>query len=97
MKIGQPGPLDNSNYSKLPMRTRHLYHSLSLMVGHTYVDTGDKMVWVRGGASGLNKRQCTAQTTLFADGEPRVKQWLILKARVNEYHLGRQSILRRPI
>ena len=29
----------------------------------TYSDTGDKTVWVQGGASGLDKRQCTAQIT----------------------------------
>ena len=49
--------------------------------GGTYADTGDKTVWVRGGASGLDKRQCTAQITLFADGEPRVKPLLIFKGK----------------
>ena len=49
--------------------------------GGTYADTGDKTVWVRGGASGLEKRQCTAQITLFADGEPRVKPLLIFKGK----------------
>ena len=49
--------------------------------GGTYADTGDKMVWVRGGASGLEKRQCTAQITLFADEEPRVKPLLISKGK----------------
>lgn len=47
--------------------------------GSTYADTGNKTVWVRGGASGLDKRQCTAQLTVFADGEPRVKPLLIFK------------------
>ena len=46
--------------------------------GGTYADTGDK---VRGGASGLEKRQCAAQITLFADGEPRVKPLLIFKGK----------------
>ena len=41
--------------------------------GSTYADKGDRTVWVIGGASGLDKRQCTAQLTVFADGEPRVK------------------------
>ena len=49
--------------------------------GGTYADTGDKTVWVCGGASGLEKRQCTAQITLFADGEPRVKPLLIFKGK----------------
>ena len=49
--------------------------------GGTYADTGDKTVWVRGGGSGIDKRQCTAQITLFADGEPRVKPLLIFKGK----------------
>ena len=32
--------------------------------GETYADTGDKTVWVKGGASGLDKRQCTVQISL---------------------------------
>ena len=47
--------------------------------GETYADTGDKTVWVRGGASGLEKRQCTAQLTVFADGQPHVKPLLIFR------------------
>ena len=47
--------------------------------GETYSRTGEKTVWVRGGASGLDKRQCTVQLTVFADGEPRVKPLLIFK------------------
>lgn len=47
--------------------------------GSTYADTGDKTVWIRGGMSGLDKRQCTAQLTVFADGEARVKLLLIFK------------------
>ena len=47
--------------------------------GETYADTGDRTVWIRGGASGLDKRQCTVQLTVFADGEPRVKPLLIFK------------------
>ena len=49
--------------------------------GTTYDDTGATTVWVRGGASGLDKRQCTAQLTLFADGEPRVKPLLIFRGK----------------
>ena len=49
--------------------------------GATYADTGDKTVWVRGGASGLDKRQCTVQLTLFADGEPRVKPLVIFRGK----------------
>lgn len=44
--------------------------------GETYSQTGEKTVWVRGG---LDKRQCTVQLTVFADGEPRMKPLLIFK------------------
>ena len=37
----------------------------SFTSGGTYADTGDKTVWVRGGASGLDKQQCTAQIALL--------------------------------
>ena len=49
--------------------------------GETYADTGDKTIWVRSGKSGLDKRQCTVQLTLFADGEPRVKPLLIFRGK----------------
>ena len=49
--------------------------------GATYADTGEKTVWVRGGASGLDKRQCTVQLTLFADGETRVKPLVIFRGK----------------
>ena len=41
----------------------------TLCDGPTYAEKGEKTIWVRG-ASGLEKRQCTAQITLFADGVP---------------------------
>ena len=46
-----------------------------------FADTGDKTVWVRGGGSGLEKRPCTAQITLFADGKARVKPLLIFRGK----------------
>lgn len=49
--------------------------------GTTYEDTGASSVWVRGGASGLDKRQCTVQLTIFADGEPRVKRLIIFRGK----------------
>ena len=47
--------------------------------GSTYADRGERSVWIRSGASGLEKRQCTVQLTLFADGEPRVKPLIIFR------------------
>ena len=48
--------------------------------GPTYDDVGVKSVWVRAASSGLDKRQCTVQLTLFADGVSRVKPITILFA-----------------
>ena len=53
--------------------------SFSLCDGETYADTGDRTVWVRGGQSGWEKRQCTVQLTIFADGVPRVKPLVIFR------------------
>ena len=50
--------------------------------GDTYADTGEKSVWVRGGASGLEKRQCTAQLTIFADGVPELSLLLFSEEKV---------------
>ena len=52
---------------------------LTFTEGSTYADKGDRSIWVIGGASGLDKRQCTVQLTVFADGKPRVKPLLIFR------------------
>ena len=44
-----------------------------------YETTNSPSVWVRGASSGLDKRQCTVQLTIFADGKPRVKPLLIFR------------------
>ena len=49
--------------------------------GTTYDQTGAQTVWVRGGASGLDKRQCTVQLTIFADGRARVKPLIIFRGK----------------
>ena len=49
--------------------------------GEAYADTGERCVWFRGGASWMDKRQCTAQLTIFADGKPRVKSLIIFEER----------------
>ena len=45
----------------------------------TYETKGAKTVRVQGGNSGLDKRQCTVQLTLFADGVPQVKPLVIFR------------------
>lgn len=49
--------------------------------GQGYDQRGAKTVWHRGAQSGLDKRQCTVQLTIFADGEPRVKPFLIFRGK----------------
>ena len=49
--------------------------------GKTYDTTGAKDVWCKTGQSGLDKRQCTVQLTVFADGVPRVKPLLIFRGK----------------
>ena len=51
----------------------------------TYADTGQRCVWVRGGPSELQKRQCTVQLTIFADGSPRDKPLLIFRGKGKHY------------
>ena len=46
-------------------------------------DKGSKTVWVQGGISSLNKRQCTVQLTVFADGVPCVKPLVIFRGTGN--------------
>ena len=52
-------------------------HLLLQMGQHTR--KGASTVWVQGGNSGLDKRQCTIQLTIFADGIPRVKLLVIFR------------------
>lgn len=56
--------------SGLPSLAKSLMWT-TLTEGTTYVDTGNKSVWVHGEASGLDKRQCTMQLTVFANGESK--------------------------
>ena len=47
--------------------------------GYTYNQKGAKEVWTQSGSSGLNKRQCTVQLTVFADGKARVRPTIIFR------------------
>ena len=44
--------------------------------GKTYADKGSSEIWCVSGSSGLDKRQCSVQLTIFADGVPRVRSLL---------------------
>lgn len=49
--------------------------------GKTYNDKGEKEIWCATAASGLDKRQCTVQLTIFADGKPRVRPTIIFRGQ----------------
>lgn len=49
--------------------------------GKTYDPKGSKEVWCTSGPSGLDKRQCTVQLTIFGDGVPRVKPTVIFRGK----------------
>jgi hypothetical protein len=51
--------------------------------GKTYNSQGVKEVWTASAAPGMDKRQCTVQLTVFADGVPRVKPMLIFRGKGN--------------
>ena len=46
-------------------------------MGATYAEKGGKSIWTQTTDEGHDKRQCTVQLTIFADGEPRIKPLLI--------------------
>ena len=70
---------ERTTYSKANMDRTPL--PFSFYDGETYNEAGARTVWVRGGASGMDKRPCTVQLTMtiFADEVPRVKPLIIFK------------------
>ena len=53
----------------------------------TYTDKGSSEVWCVSGSYGLDKRQCSVQLTIFADGVPRICPLVIFRGK----GLGPQS------
>ena len=49
--------------------------------GKTYNQTGLKDIWCASGSSGLEKRQCTVQLTIFADRVSRVRPLVIFRGK----------------
>ena len=49
--------------------------------GKIYADKGSSEVWCVSGSSRLDKRQCSAQLTIFADGVSRVRQLVIFRGK----------------
>ena len=54
--------------------------------GKTYNEINEKDVICKTGASGLGKRQCTAQLTVFAVGVARVNPLLIFRGERTANH-----------
>ena len=66
----QLGDIANTDQTPLPF---------VLDDGRTYNTTGAEEVWCSSGASGLDKRQCTVELTVFGDGVSRVRPMLIFR------------------
>lgn len=49
--------------------------------GTTYDVKGSKEIWFTSGQSGLDKRQCIVQLTIFGDGIPRVRPTVIFRGK----------------
>ena len=49
--------------------------------GRTYAKKGDRTIRIKEGKSGHDKRQCTLQIAVFADGVPRCKPLLMFKGK----------------
>ena len=49
--------------------------------GKTYDAKGSTEIWFTSGKSGVDKRQCTVQLTIFGDGIPRVRPTVIFRGK----------------
>lgn len=65
-----------TNMDQSPLPFEHLK-------GRTYEKKGNKTVRLRGGKNGQDKRQCTLQIAVFADGVMRIKPLLMFKGKTH--------------
>ena len=63
-------PKDIANMDQTPLQ-------FVLDDGKTYADKGSSEVWCVSGSSGLDKRQCSVELTIFSDGVPHVRPIVI--------------------
>jgi len=82
-KLGQFNTCNLANVDQTPL-------PFTFTIGPTYEEKGAKTVRVQGETSGLNKRQCTVQLTLFANAVPRVKPFVIFKGTGKRISLREQ-------
>ena len=73
-EIGRYALSDIHNLDQSPL-------PFAFLEGKTYTHKGQKDVWVRGPSSGLEKRQCTLQAAVSADGIPRFKPCIVFRGK----------------
>ena len=85
MREKQPSRNFTDKFAKYKFQVREMIHrkrdsdftktplAFAFIQGPTYETTNWSTVWVCGGASGMDRRQCIVQIAIFAEGEPRVK------------------------
>ena len=71
----------DSSFLKLLTYRSNTFAFFSFSDGPTYETTNSSTVWVKSSSSGLDKRQCTVQLTVFADGCNKVKPLVIFKGK----------------
>ena len=70
-----------ANMDQSPLPFEHLK-------GRTYEKKGNKTVRLKGGKSSWDKRQCTLQIAVFADGIMRCKPLLMFKGKLKVKRLS---------
>ena len=65
--------------------------------GRSYDATGAKEVWCASASSGLDKRQCTVQLTIFANGVPRVRPTIIFRGKGKRISANEKSCWDRRV
>ena len=74
------------------MLTRHHYPSVSLMAQPTLILETKPFGFEGVDLDWIEKRQCTAQITLFADGKARIKPLLIFREKGKRISLEKRLV-----
>jgi hypothetical protein len=88
-RIGRFLPCNISNMDQTPLPFE------SSSTGRTYDQTGNKTVMVKGGPSGWDKRKCTLQTTLHADGIAHTRPLLMFAGKEGTGNRNRQGEMKQ--
>lgn len=87
----QIGPLGQFDYSTIANMDQTPLQFDFNTCGKTYDDTGAKTVWAKATGSGLDKRQCTVQLTIHADGIRRVKPLIVFRGTGQKISLAEKN------